>query len=310
MLTNRLRCAASRSHFLVVSVMVTACVSHQTPATVGGPAPSSTRSAAWVDSVLGSMSLREKAAQMVWPNLTGEFTPTDAPQWRRLSSYVTNDKVGGLLVSIGSPTEIAVKLNALQRLSALPLIVSADLEAGAGMRARGGYFVPNAIDLGGAIFFPTQMALGATRDTTLAYEQGRVTAIEGRALGIHLDFAPVLDVNNNPANPVINTRSFGEDPALAGLMGSALIKGLQANGMMATAKHFPGHGDTGVNSHLALPVVTVTRERLDSVELVPFRAAVRAGVKAVMSFHGVMPALDSSGVPGTLSSRVLNGVLR
>jgi beta-N-acetylhexosaminidase len=154
------------------------------------------------------------------------------------------------------------------------------------------------------------MAIGATRDTTLAYEQGRLTALEGRALGIHIAYAPVLDVNNNPDNPVINTRSYGEDPQLAARMGVAFIHGLQDHGMIATGKHVPGHGDTGVNSHLALPVVTVSRSRLDTVELVPFRAAVNGGVGAIMSFHGSMPALDSSGVPGTLSSKVLTGLLR
>ncbi|MBC7791928.1 MAG: beta-N-acetylglucosaminidase, partial [Anaerolineae bacterium] len=213
-------------------------------------------------------------------------------------------------ISIGSPTEIAVKLNALQSMSSVPLLFGADLEAGAGFRARGGYFVPNAIDLGGAIVFPPEMAVGATRDTTLAYEQGRLTAVEGRALGIHIAYAPVLDVNNNPDNPVINTRSYGEDPQLAARMGASFIRGVQDHGMIATGKHFPGHGDTGVNSHLALPVVTVSRTRLDSVELVPFRAAVKIGVGAIMSFHGAMPALDSSNVPGTLSAKVMTQLLR
>src|ERR671926_1950609 len=164
------------------------------------------------------MSLREKAAQMVWPQLYGDYVPADAASWRRASSLVTEQKVGGVIMSVGSPLEIAAKLNALQKMSDLPLLVSADYEAGAGFRARGGYFVPNAIDLGGAVVFPPEMGLGATRDTTLAYEQGRLTALEGRALGIHIAYAPVLDVNNNPDNPVINTRSYGEDPQLAALM--------------------------------------------------------------------------------------------
>jgi beta-N-acetylhexosaminidase len=256
------------------------------------------------------MTLREKAAQIVWPSLYGDYTSGDSPQWRRLTQYIQQEKVGGFTISVGSPIEVAAKLNALQSMSKIPLLFGADLEAGAGFRARGGYFVPNAIDLGGAIVFPPEMAIGATRDTTLAYEQGRLTALEGRALGIHIAYAPVLDVNNNPDNPVINTRSYGEDPQLAARMGVAFIHGLQDHGMIATGKHFPGHGDTGVNSHLALPVVTVSRSRLDTVELVPFRAAVNGGVGAIMSFHGAMPALDSSGVPGTLSSKVLTGLLR
>jgi beta-N-acetylhexosaminidase len=283
----------------------------QTAATnTGGVSASSAVSSRWTDSVIASLTLREKAAQIVWPSVFGDYVSGDSPQWRRLTQYVQREKVGGFTISIGSPTEVASKLNALQAMSKVPLLFGADLEAGAGFRARGGYFVPNAIDLGGAIVFPPEMAVGATRDTSFAYEQGRLTAIEGRALGIHIAYAPVLDVNNNPDNPVINTRSFGEDPDLAARMGVAFIHGLQDHGMIATGKHFPGHGDTGTNSHLALPVVTVSRSRLDTVELVPFLAAVKGGVGAIMSFHGAMPALDSSNVPGTLSSKVLTGLLR
>jgi beta-N-acetylhexosaminidase len=264
----------------------------------------------WADSVLASLTLREKAAQIVWPSIYGDYVSSDSPEWRKLTFYIETEKVGGFTISVGSPTEMASKLNAMQSMSAVPLLFGADLEAGAGFRARGGYFVPNAIDLGGASLFPPEMAVGATRDTALAYEMGRLTAIEGRALGIHIAYAPVLDVNNNPNNPVINTRSYGEDPKLDARLGVAFIRGLQDNGMIATGKHFPGHGDTEVNSHLALPIVTVSRSRLDTVELVPFRAAIDNGVGAIMSFHGAMPALDSSNVPGTLSPKVLTGLLR
>jgi beta-N-acetylhexosaminidase len=309
-------------------VVAIACASpHAAPVDAPAPAPAPTAvsatvvppetasaggavAMAWEDSILATLTVREKAAQMVWPNTFGDYAPEDSPQWQRLVAAVEEHRVGGILISVGSPLEIAAKLNALQSRSEIPLLVGADLEAGAGFRARGGYFVPNGIDLGGAPVFPPLMALGATGDTALAYEQGRVTAIEGRALGIHMAFAPVLDVNNNPANPVINTRSFGADPRLAARLGAALVRGLQHHGMVATGKHFPGHGDTETNSHLALPVVGVDRARLDSVELVPFRAAIAAGVGAIMTFHGAMPALDSSGVPGTLSSRVLDDLLR
>ncbi|MEO7216673.1 MAG: glycoside hydrolase family 3 N-terminal domain-containing protein, partial [Gemmatimonadaceae bacterium] len=264
----------------------------------------------WADSVLVTMPLRDRAAQMVWPNIYADYVPADAPSWRRITSYVRDQKVGGILMSIGSPIEMAVKLNALQRVSDLPLLVSADLETGAGMRARGGYFVPNGIDLGGATVFPSEMAYGAANDTALTYTEGQITAIEGRALGIHINFSPVMDVNNNPENPVINTRSYGENPQAVARLGAAFIHGVQNNGMIATAKHFPGHGDTQTNSHLALPIVNVTRPRLDTVELVPFRAAIKAGVGAVMTFHGSMPALDSTGAPGTLSSNVITKLLR
>ena len=297
----------------ILSIAAAAIAAGCAPSATGGSAavPQPGRATSrWVDSVMATLTLREKAAQMVWPTVLGDYTPGDSPQWQRLTQYIRKDKVGGFTISVGSPTEVASKLNAMQEMSSIPLVFGADLEAGAGFRARGGYFLPNAIDLGGAVVFPPEMAIGATGDTVLAYEQGRLTALEGRTLGIHIAYAPVLDVNNNPSNPVINTRSYGEDPALAARLGAAFIRGLQANGMIATGKHFPGHGDTGVNSHLALPVVTVSRNRLDSVELVPFRAAVSSGVGAMMSFHGAMPALDSSGVPGTLSQKVMTDLLR
>jgi len=264
----------------------------------------------WTLATLASMSVREKAAQMVWPTIWGDYVSDDATQWVRVRKYITEEKVGGFTISVGSPVEIAVKLNAMQRMSHLPLLFGADLEFGAGYRAHGGYFFPGGYDLGGAVVFPPQMAVGASRDTALSYAQGRVTALEGRAIGMHVAYAPILDVNNNPANPVINTRSYGEDPRLVAALGGAFIRGAQDNGMIATGKHFPGHGDTEINSHLALPVVDVSRQRLDSLELLPFRAAIRSGVGAVMSFHGSMPALDSSGDPGTLSVPVLTGLLR
>lgn len=266
--------------------------------------------ASWPDSILANLTLREKAAQMVWPTVLGDYVAAGSPQWQLIRSHLLEDKVGGFTISVGSPLEIAAKLNAMQRMSTVPLLIGADLEFGAGYRARGGHFLPSAIDLGGAVVFPPQMAIGATGDTILAYEQGRVTALEGRALGIHLAYAPILDVNNNPANPVINTRSYGEDPHLAARLGAAFIRGVQEHGMIATGKHFPGHGDTEINSHLALPVVDVARARLDSVELVPFRAGVKAGVGAIMTFHGALPALDPSGAPATLSAAVLTGLLR
>jgi beta-N-acetylhexosaminidase len=281
------------------------------------PPPTSARSASavprstpWVDSTLAALTLREKAAQMVWPFMLGDYVAEDSPAWTRLKRYAAEDRVGGFIMSVGSPFDIATKANELQRASRTPLLFSADFETGAGFRVRGGYFLPNAIDLGGATVFPLQMALGAAGDESLAYDVGRVTALEGRALGIHLAFGPVLDVNNNPANPVIGARSLGEDPKLTARLGAAVVRGVQEHGMLATGKHFPGHGDTETNSHLSLSTVTASRARLDSVELVPFKAAIEAGVGAIMTYHGILPALDPSGVPATLSSGVLSGVLR
>ena len=306
--------ASTRVVVAIIGVFAAACASSSSRApTSGAVAAGNARSvkrSAWTDSVLATMSLRQKVAQMVWPFMLGDYVATDAPSWTQLERLVVQEQVGGFIVSVGSPLDIATKINALQRMARVPLLFSADFETGVGFRVRGGYFVPNAIDLGGATVFPLQMALGAARDTTLAYDVGRITALEGRALGIHVSFGPVLDVNNNPANPVIGARSFSEDPRLTARLGAALVRGVQEHGMLATGKHFPGHGDTETNSHLELSTVTASRARLDSVELVPFRAAISAGIGAIMTYHGILPALDSSGVPATLSPRVLTGLLR
>jgi beta-N-acetylhexosaminidase len=287
-------------------VMVSACATAATPRPFTSTAPGAT----WADSVLATLSLRDKAAQMVWPWVLGDYTAADDPTYRRVERLVREQRVGGIIISVGSPTEIASKLNALQQASALPLLVGADLETGAAFRARGGYFLPNAIDLGGATYFPYAMGIGATRDTAFAYQMGRTTAREGRALGIHMAFAPVLDVNNNPKNPVISLRSFGENPQLVARLGAAFVRGIQENGMLATGKHFPGHGDTEQNSHLELSRVDASRARLDSVELLPFRAAVQAGVRGIMTFHGQLPGLDTSSLPATLNPRIMTDLLR
>jgi beta-N-acetylhexosaminidase len=298
-----------RSIGLAFAVAASGCASGG--AMSGGTRASTPRTgAAWADSLIASLSIRDRVAQLVWPWVLGDYVPEGSAEWERISRLVSEQHVGGFIVSVGSPIDIAAKMNALQELSQLPLLVSADLETGVGFRARGGYFLPNAIDLGGATSFPWQMALGAVKDTVLAYEMAKATALEARALGIHVAFGPVLDVNNNPANPVIGARSYSEDPALTARLGAAFVHGLQENGVVATGKHFPGHGDTETNSHLALAMVTASRARLDSVELVPFREAVRAGVGAIMTFHGFLPALDSSGVPATLSPLVMTDLLR
>jgi len=171
--------------------------------------------------------------------------------------------------------------------------------------------MPGTIDLGGATDFPSLMAVGATGREELAYEMGKITAVEARAVGIHVPFAPVLDVNNNPDNPIINVRSFGEDPDRVARMGIAFIQGVQENGGIATGKHFPGHGDTETDSHVALPVIRHDRARMDSVELHPFQEAIDAGIGAIMTAHISVPSLNG-GVrePSTLSPEVLTTVLR
>ena len=299
------RCAVVAALWVTTGLGATGCATGGAVAARGAGSDG-----AWADSVLATLSLRDKAAQMVWPWVLGDYTADDDPAYRRVERLVREQHLGGIIISVGSPTEIAAKLNALQRVSSLPLLVGADLETGAAFRARGGYFLPNAIDLGGSTAYPYEMGIGATRDTAIAYEMGRVTAREGRALGIHMAFAPVLDVNNNPRNPVISIRSFGENPQMVGALGAAFVRGIQENGMLATGKHFPGHGDTDQNSHLELARVDASRSHIDSVELAPFRAAIQSGVRGIMTFHGFIPALDTAHIAATLNPRIMTDLLR
>ena len=267
--------------------------------------------ATWAAEVLDGLSLRQKIGQMIMPRVLGDYAPEGSEAFEEIASRIDEQEIGGVIVSVGTPMDIAAKLNVLQRRSHLPLLVAADLETGAGFRMRGAVYLPGATDLGGASEFPSLMALGATRDPALAYEMGRITAEEALAVGIHVPFAPVLDVNNNPENPVINTRSLGEDPELVAAMGSCLVQGIQDHGALATGKHFPGHGDTDTDSHLALPVIRVGRDRMDAVELVPFRRAIEAGMGALMTAHIALPEVtESPDLPATLSRNVLTGLLR
>ncbi|HQR18267.1 MAG TPA: glycoside hydrolase family 3 N-terminal domain-containing protein [Gemmatimonadales bacterium] len=252
-----------------------------------------------VDRLLDSLPLRAKVAQLVMPWIPGTYAAADDPGFVKARAWVDSLEVGGIIASIGSPLDIAAKLNVLQQSAPIPLLIASDLEGGTAMRFNGG------------TAFPTNMGVAATGRELDAYEMGRITALEGRAVGIHLDFAPVADVNNNAANPIINTRSFGENPDAVAMLVSAEIRGLQEHGMLATAKHFPGHGDTGTDSHIALPVVDQPWTRLDSVELVPFRAAIKSRVAAVMSAHIALPGIDSGRVrPATLTPSLLTGLLR
>jgi len=274
----------------------------------GSPEPSP---ADWAESTLASLTLRQKVGQMLMPFVLGDYAPEGAPGHDRIVRDIEQHEIGGVIVSVGTPTDVAVKLNDLQRHSRLPLLVAADLETGAGFRLTGAVHLPTNIVLGGATNFPPPMAVGATGEPGFAYEMGRVTALEARAVGIHVPFAPVLDVNNNPDNPIINTRSFGEDPNRVSELGRAFVRGMQEHGGLATGKHFPGHGDTDTDSHLELPVIRANRARLDSIELKPFRAAIESGLQGMMTAHIAMPEITgSSDIPVTLSRPVLTGLLR
>jgi beta-N-acetylhexosaminidase len=262
----------------------------------------------WVESTLRKMSLDEKVGQLIFATYHGSFTPTDAPAYQKMLHDVKDLHVGGFItVTQMSPLGIvksqayptAVLTNQLQAKSKLPLLIGADFERGAAMR----------LDEGTS--FPTAMALAAAGNPQDAYTMGKITALEARAVGIQWIYAPVADVNNNPGNPIINTRSFGEDPVRVAEFVSAFVHGVEENGGLATAKHFPGHGDTAADSHLDLPVIRADRERLERVELVPFRAAIAAGTGSVMTGHLSIPALEPGpDTPATLSSSILTGLLR
>ncbi len=270
---------------------------------------------AWVEQALASMSLEEKVGQMLIVDFAAVFTNREHANWQRMIHMIREQHIGGFILAGGSLYSVALLTNELQGLSKWPLLVNADMETGATflqpwLRARG-----RAPDLpvflpGGGTAFPSLMAIGATRSDEFAYEIGRLTAREARAIGIHWTNAPVLDINNNPRNPIINTRSFGEDPELVARLGAAFVAGTQASGVLATMKHFPGHGDTDSDTHIELPVLNLDAKRLHAVELLPFKAAIKAGARAVMTAHIAYPKIDASGRPATLSHKVVSELLR
>ncbi|MCC6771931.1 MAG: hypothetical protein IT360_12040 [Gemmatimonadaceae bacterium] len=264
----------------------------------------------WVERTLASLSLRERIGQMVQVWVLGDYTNADDASFAEVRRWIERDGVGGMTMSLGSPIEVAAKINALQALARVPLLVSSDLEPALG-RLEGGVFSHYLMDAGGATVFPSAMAIAATGQDQDAYDVGRIIGAEARAVGIDINFAPVVDVNNNPRNPVINTRSFGEDPAQVARLAARFIEGSHAAGTLTAAKHFPGHGDTDVDSHVGLPVVGADWAHMRTTELVPFRAAIASGVDLVMSAHIALPALDGdSTTPATLAPRIMSGLLR
>jgi beta-N-acetylhexosaminidase len=283
---------------------------------IGTPYPGATthltpQDSAWVEATIRSLSPRERVAQLIMPWVPGEYAAVGSPEYEEVRRWVEDDKVGGLVLSIGLPLSYAAKLNHMQRIARVPLLIASDMENGTGMRLGGSYALPSLLPQGGGTVFPPVMALGATRSDDLAYRLGKVLGAEARAVGVHLVFGPVLDVNANALNPVINVRSFGEDPALVSRLAAAYIRGARENGLMTTGKHFPGHGDTETDSHIGLPLIRGTKAHLDSVDLPPFRTAVGNGIDAIMTAHiAVTGVLGDSAPPATLSPYFMTDVLR
>ena len=244
----------------------------------------SSRALKWANEQLHKMSLEEKIGQLISVGVNATFLNQDSDAYRALKHHIEDNKVGGIILFRGPVYESVILVNRMQQLARYPLLISADLEAGAGMR------------FDDTVNFPWNMAVAATGNPAYARRLGEITAREARALGVQQIFAPVVDVNNNAANPVINVRSYGEDPADVARFAAAFTEGAQDAGVIATAKHFPGHGDTAVDSHRGLPEINVNRERLNTIEFVPFQATVNAGVGAVMVGHIALPQIDATAV--------------
>jgi beta-N-acetylhexosaminidase len=261
-------------------------------------------------SIMKSMSLRDRVAQLIIATCYGEAPATKSAEYQKYRHWVRDLHIGGLIVANridhgairnAQPHALAVFLNQMQKMSKTPLVIAADFERGASMRVSG------------AAQFPYNMAYGAGRDLEAAKYEGLATAREARAIGVHWIFAPVADVNNNPENPVINTRSYGENAEDVAQNVAAYIDGAHSdpkNRVLVTAKHFPGHGDTDTDSHMALAKVTANKERLETLEFKPFRAAIAHGVDSIMTAHVAVPSLEPEEIPATVSSKVLTGILR
>ena len=256
------------------------------------------------------MTLRDEVAQLIFVAFRGTAPNSRSREYRKFMGQIRDTKVGGLIlvnwsngrvIQKAEPYAVAAFLNRMQRLAKTPLMVSGDFERGASMRVDG------------TTVFPHAMAFGAAGNPAYSRYEGEVTAREAHALGVHWIYYPVADVNNNPDNPIINIRSFGENPQAVAAQVTAFIEGAHAdkkNYVLTTVKHFPGHGDTAVDSHMNMPTITADRDRLERVELVPFKAAIAAGVDSVMTAHIAVPALSPPEIPATLSPAILMDLLQ
>lgn len=260
------------------------------------PSAADNRCRQWVDSVLSGLNVHEKVGQLIVATIPARADKATKKQMREL---VKKYKVGGLLFSEGTPEEQAILTNMARKDAKIPVMVTFDGEWGLSMRLKG------------APDYPRNAALGCIEDNGLIEEYGREVARQFRELGVHVNFAPDADVNTNPLNPVIHVRSFGENPQRVAEKVVAYSRGLESGGILSVCKHFPGHGDTDVDSHKALPALHYDRARLDSVELYPFKEMVRAGLGGVMVGHLQVQALDPDGVtPSSLSRNVVTGLLK
>jgi len=250
----------------------------------------------WVDSVFKKLSRRQKVAQLFFVRA---HTNLGLAYEDSVGNVIKNEQVGGLVFFQGGPVRQAELINRYQKISRVPLIIAQDGEWGLGMR------------LDSTISYPYQMTLGAIRDNALIYKMGQMVAYDFKRMGMQMNFGPDMDINNNPDNPVIGYRSFGDNKYNVAAKGIAYFTGMQSEGLLTTAKHFPGHGDTNVDSHFDLPLLPFSRERLDTLEEYPFREAIKAGISGIMIAHMDIPSLDSTKhLPSTLSRKIVTGILK
>jgi beta-N-acetylhexosaminidase len=250
----------------------------------------------WVDSVFKKLNRKHKIAQLFFVRA---HTNKGQAYSDSVAKVIKKEQIGGLVFFQGGPVRQAALTNQYQKLSHIPLLVAMDGEWGLGMR------------LDSTISYPYQMTLGAIQDEKLLNQMGQQVAYDFKRIGAHLNFAPVVDVNNNPNNPVINYRSFGDDKYKVALRAIAYMQGMQQGGLLTTAKHFPGHGDTNVDSHFDLPLLNFSRTRLDTLEEYPFKQAIQAGISGVMVAHMNIPALDTTkNLPSSISRPIITGLLK
>ena len=243
------------------------------------------------------LSLREQIAQLIMVRVNGKFYNSESSYKRNLKRWISEDGIGGVIAFGGNVHGTYYNIQEFQSWAKNPLIVASDLERGLGQWV-------------GGTLFPTNMAIAATQDRELAYQQGYITATEALAMGIHVIFAPVMDINNNPDNPIINFRSYSDDPLLVSEFGTSFIKGINSGGAISCAKHYPGHGNTSTDSHTSLPTIEGTREELNQMELYPFQAAIDSGVGMIMVGHIAMPGLDPSGEASSQSKLITSDLLK
>ena len=281
------------SRFIVILLLFSACVSPPQPDPETFLPKKNYNKSEWK-----YFSLRDKIAQMIMVRVRGDYYHSEHWYRESLKKWLKVDGIGGVITFGGSIHGTYYNIEQFQTWSKYPLLVAADYERGLGQW------------MSGATLFPSNMAVAATGNTVFAYEQGHITALEAKALGIHMTFSPVMDINNNPDNPIINFRSYSDNPETVAKYGIAFIQGAQDNGLIACAKHFPGHGNTSTDSHTSLPSIEGSKEELDILELYPFKQAIQSGVKMVMVGHIALPGLDDSGDPGSHSSIITSQLLR